>query len=407
MIFGKKLGLVITLFIMSCANASAMKSMKFWLDKPIDYFPKTRAFAQISRSFSSRTINQQERNHTADMGEYKTVNKILETPIIAKGRPPSYNLPKDFFIEDREGVIVNYVNERILHVHRNIKMEKECYFNNIEENNHKEKHFALFKEENGKIIDQRTRIKDPLSPQYLPICHLHGSYKLSEKDLLTYRGSGFRNSLNQIITAGHTLFIDEKYIKKYYKKKKLSPPNEKFSFEKERLTMEIIFGYLYENGETKYSHICKVNGVHCFTKKGRDLGIIQLPTNQKELLDNNIGSLPTKLFPDQPHEYMGKHITIVGYPGEIKTPFLYSHSGPIKNVDPSRIVFYEVDTTKGNSGSPGFPEINNIESNTEIIPAFLTHTHGIRKSKINAGEGYDQDFYDFMRTHTLIDIEKE
>lgn len=383
-----------------------MKSMKFIFDKSMDCFSKTRAFPQNYRSFSSSKATQQSGENMFGMVKFKPVNKILETPIIAKRKPLSYILPKDFFIEDREDVTINHVNERILHVHRNINMEKESSSDSDsdrKEVNHKDKHWGLFKEEDGKILDRRIKIKDPLSPQYLPICHLHGSYKLSDKDLLAYKGSGFRNSLNQIITAGHNLFIDEKDIKKYYQKKNLPLPKEKFSFEKERLTMEIIFGYLYENGETKYSYIYKVNGAHCFTKKGRDLGIIQLPTSQRELLDNNIGSLPTKLFPDQPHEYMGKHITIIGYPGELKTPFLYSHSGPIKNVDPSRIVFYEVDTTKGNSGSPGFPEINNDESNKEIIPSFLTHTHGIHKSKVNAGEGYDQDFYDFMFRHATLE----
>ena len=102
-------------------------------------------------------------------------------------------------------------------------------------------------------------------------------------------------------------------------------------------------------------------------------------------------------FPDQPHEYVGKNITIVGYPGEIGEPSLHSHNGPIKTVDPGKIVFYDVDTTKGNSGSPGLNGIKN--HNEEIIPVFLTHTHSVIESKINAGQGYDQDFYNFMSKH--------
>jgi hypothetical protein len=38
------------------------------------------------------------------------------------------------------------------------------------------------------------------------------------------------------------------------------------------------------------------------------------------------------------------------------------------------------------------------------VPVFLTHTHASyndnsQKAKVNAGAGYDEDFYDFMAEH--------
>lgn len=395
--YAKNMILILTVMGFSCTNAFAMdvllrKSTRHVCRKATTH--KTAKRLVTSRS-SKRTLAPDK------IDKSQSFNEMLETPIIAKRTPPSYPLPKDFFVEDREGVTVEPISERLLYVHQNIAMEKEAFIKDIikQNNQDKDKQYVLLHKKGGKVEDHRVKITDPLNPQYLPICHVHGSYKLNDQDLLAYRGSGFRNSFNQIITAGHNLFIDEEGVEEYYKKRKRSLPKKDFLFEKELLTLEIIFGYREDEGITKYSHICKVNGKHSFIQKGRDLGIIQLTTGEKTLLDDNIGSLPTMFFPDQPHEYMGKYITIVGYPGELKKPSLYAHSGPITNVNPSRVVFYEVDTTKGNSGSPGFSGLVDAGKNKNISPVFLTHTHGMHDSKINAGEGYDQDFYDFMVEH--------
>jgi V8-like Glu-specific endopeptidase len=188
--------------------------------------------------------------------------------------------------------------------------------------------------------------------------------------------------------------VEEEDLEKFCERKKILLPSKKFSFNKNLLTVQIIFGYRDEKGTPQYSYISEVNGKHTFIHDSRDLGIVQLPAIQKKLLDDNIGSLPITFFPDQPHEYVDKDITIVGYPGEIEQPSLHAHNGPIKNVDPGKIVFYDLDTTKGNSGSPGLNGIIKDESN--IIPVFLTHTHSVTENKINSGQGYDQDFYDFM-----------
>lgn len=385
--FTKNLIFSLVLVNFSYTNASAMQSL---IEESISHVFKNKAVYTVSKRFFSNKEFSKHVYIASDIN--KSRNKILETPIIPKEKPLSYTLPINFFMEKRGDVILNSINERIFHVHRDIKMEKELLINESKQ----DKQFSLFKKLEGKIVDRRIKVKDPLKPQYLPICYLHGSYKISDKDSLLYVGSGFRNSLNQVVTAGHNLLIDEEDVEKYFASKKILLPQKKFLFDKNFLTMQIIFGYRDEQGVPKYSHISEVNGKHCFVQDGRDLGVIQLPISQKALLDNTIGSLPTIFFPDQPHEYIDKNITLIGYPGEIKEPSLHSHSGPIKNVDPGKIVFYDVDTTKGNSGSPG---LNGIDNGENITPAFLTHTHAVTGSQLNAGQGYDQDFYDFMYSY--------
>lgn len=364
-------------------------AMQCVLNESIRNFPSGKVWYKVSKRSFNDNLNK---NIKIDEIREK-LNKELETPIVRKNIPKSHILPPDFFMEKRDNIILNSVNERIVHVHRDITMEKEMSLIN-QEKYVKYKQQALFKEKDGVIIDRRVKINDPLNPQYLPICYLHCSYKLSDKDSLFYTGSGFRNSINQIITAGHNLCVEEEDLEKYCEKKGILLPIKKFSFNKNFLTVQIIFGYREEEGKTKYSYISEINGRHTFIHDNRDLGIVQLPDIQKNLLDDNIGSLPITFFPDQPHEYVGKDITIVGYPGEIEEPSLHFHNGPIKTVDPGKIVFYDVDTTKGNSGSPGLNGI--VKNDGDIVPVFLTHTHSISENKINAGQGYDQDFYDFM-----------
>jgi V8-like Glu-specific endopeptidase len=392
MFFIKNLIITLTLLSFYCDQSSAMQCMA---KESINNFSKQKVWYKVSkRSFNNKS-NQNIVNIDLEISK-ENINKTLETPIIRKSTPNSYVLPTDFFMEKRNNIILSSVNERVFHIHRNITMEKEIFVQDAtnQEENRQDKQQALFKKKDGVVVDRRIKINDPLNPQYLPICYLHGSYKLSDKDSLFYTGSGFRNSINQIITAGHNLFIEEDDVEQYCERKKILLPQKKFSFDKKLLTMQIIFGYRDEAGIARYSYISEINGKHCFIYESRDLGIIQLPVSQKKLLDDDIGSLPIMFFPDQPHEYIEKYTTIVGYPGEIGKPSLYYHSGPIKNVDPGKVVFYDVDTTKGNSGSPG---LNGIKNDKDIIiPVFLTHTHAVNKTTLNAGQGYDQDFYDFM-----------
>ncbi len=397
----KYLNSVFTVIAVISFSSTSVFAMEAFLEKTL----KNKYLYKIPKRFFSDKIA--EKNIPIHQKIKKTdIKKILETPIIAKEKPVFFDLPKDFFIENRDNVIVERVNERIMHVHQNITLEKELSFKNVikkKDNKNDDKHRALLTEQDGKIIDRRIKVKDPTIPQYLPICHLHIFYKLNDQDSLVFSGSGFRNSFNQIITAGHNLYIEQKDVEEYYKKKNINY-SQKFSFDKNFFSIQMIFGYNEEEKKTKYLYTLGVNGIHCFNHPTRDLGIIQLPFNKKELLDGRVGSLPIMSFPDQPHEYKDKDITIVGYPGEIDPPSLYFHSGPIKYVNPNKEVFYDVDTTGGNSGSPGFPKLILEENVKKIVPVFLTHTHASyndnsQKAKVNAGAGYDEDFYDFMAEH--------
>ena len=52
---------------------------------------------------------------------------------------------------------------------------------------------------------------------------------------------------------------------------------------------------------------------------------------------------------------VGAEIQVAGYPGELDG-YVYEGTGPITKVKPTKeggyIIFYDVDTTSGNSGSP-------------------------------------------------------
>ena len=71
------------------------------------------------------------------------------------------------------------------------------------------------------------------------------------------------------------------------------------------------------------------------------------------------------------------------------------HIGP-------RAGYYEVDTSCGNSGSPGFFELDeklrNVSMVAENFPVSVVHTRKFNDD-LNAGENIDQELYDFMLKH--------
>lgn len=58
------------------------------------------------------------------------------------------------------------------------------------------------------------------------------------------------------------------------------------------------------------------------------------------MVDESIGGLTIDCLSDQPQEFMDKIITIVGYPGDKIPTALYTHSGPIKDIDENSIAYY-------------------------------------------------------------------
>lgn len=129
MIFGKNLILVLSLAVLFCENASAMRSMKFVLGST-NSLSKPKALPRMSRSFSSDEKALQDINNGIPTKKYQYAKEILETPIIPQKKPFSYILPNNFFIEKRDNVTLGKVNERIFHVRRNIIMKKEFLIKN-------------------------------------------------------------------------------------------------------------------------------------------------------------------------------------------------------------------------------------------------------------------------------------
>jgi hypothetical protein len=79
---------------------------------------------------------------------------------------------------------------------------------------------------------------------------------------------------------------------------------------------------------------------------------------------------------------------------------MYSHSGPIKRIDSRGKVYYEVDTSKVNSGSPGFLDLQEKtkqEASREFknYPVCLVHTQSTDEN-LNAGEKFNEESDKFM-----------
>ena len=323
---------------------------------------------------------------------YKPTSKIILKGFAPKKKAVSHLLPKGFFIEDREGVVVEKIKENLIYVYEKERSEKEFCL----ENGNGSKQFGLFHKENNIIIDRRIKTQNIFDFQYMPICLLRGIYKVNDdhNGKLIYHGSGFRNSLNQIVTAGHNLYLESEDIKGFCNERNISLKNHDFDIDS--LTVQLMFGVSFKEKGNKYYYVrtASVNGHDCFVKKGRDFGVVNLPISEKTDLDDDVGSLPIAFMPSQPHEYMEKNIDIVGYPGEKIPRSLWYHSGPIKNIDADKLTTYDVDTTKGNSGSPGFFDLQGNSKNIEDFPVSLVHTRSNRP--FNSGQGFDGDILDFM-----------
>lgn len=306
-------------------------------------------------------------------------------------RPVLHKLQKEFFIENRKSVTVERISERVLYVHDDRLKENE---GSLVRQSHRE--LALFKTVDGRTVDRRSVVEDHLKPHYRPIAFLRMIYNITPRDSLIFRGTGFRNGLNQIVTAGHNLSVDEKLIKRECDQKKIFLKD--YRFNRKHLTIETFFGFREaETGEASYTFFSRINGLHSFTHEDRDFGIVSLPIDKSSFLDEEIGALGFKFLPDQPHEYTRDEVSIVGYPGEKKPIAMHSHKGPIRSIDHNGIVYYEVDTSSGNSGSPGILELKkDDDSNIENFPVCLVHTHR-SDAPLNAGEKIDEDTVQFMK----------
>lgn len=230
----------------------------------------------------------------------------------------------------------------------------------------------------------------------MAIAYLRMVYNITPHDELVFSGTGFRNPLNQIVTAGDNVFVEKGFIKKTCQHKKIKLQD--YDFKKENLSIDVFFGFKEDSVGPSYTHtVLGISGNCSFRHSSRDFGIVSLPAAKFSFLDLHVGALGVRYLPDQPHEYLGKKVSIVGYPGEKKPREMYSHSGPILGINHKGVVSYAVDTSKGNSGSPGFFNWKKWKkSNMSNFPACLVHTHSL-VGQSNAGEKIDPDLAKFMQ----------
>ncbi len=297
-----------------------------------------------------------------------------------------HTLPKDYFIEDRENVTVERINDRMLLVHD-------------EEHKEKERVKELFRRSSKKLAllrnsDRRRPVKNYFELPYTAVALMQMQYRITPEYSLRFSGTGFRNSFNQIVTAGHNVFTENDEIETACKRKRLALTD--YSYRKENLSINVFFGFREtDKGDFSYIYsIPGISGIHSFKHGFRDFAVVSLPVS-KSTLDKEVGALGIST-PSQPHEYFGKEISIVGYPGEKKPKEMYFHTGKIKGVSSSGTVTYDVDTTKGNSGSPGFLSLIKKRKNSKF-PVCLVHTHSVNPGKLNGGEIIDTDLIQFMQ----------
>lgn len=307
--------------------------------------------------------------------------------VIPTKKLPLRKLPKEYFVENRKNVTVKRINDRMLWVHEHKLDEKERAIESFRRSN---KRLALLEEH-----DRRILVKNPFELPYLAISYLKMIYNVTPQDELVFRGTGFRTAFNQVITAGHNVVVENDLIRKFCLSRKIVLKD--YSFNRGNLSIEAFFGFREDSkGNPSYVYtVPRINGTYSFKHTIRDLAIVSLPTAKSTFLDKHIGAVGIEYLSDQPHEYLGKMVSIVGYPGEIKPRAMYFHNGPIAGIDHLGTVSYEVDTSKGNSGSPGFLNLK-WKSKHGKFPACLVHTQRYSK-KLNAGVKIDDDMVKFMQ----------
>jgi len=282
------------------------------------------------------------------------LKQVLRSAIKPKeNQIPVKKISTEFFIESNKAFDLEEIEGKIKIYH-----EKKPF---LEHSSGLFNHFGLIEQDKQGIpIDRRKKVENFLKHPYSAITLLEACYKIDGGRLVSLgSATGYRNSLNQIITAKHVLIPSNKALQ-FLKNKKFISNNH--VFEKERIHIRALFGYDAKN-ETAIERIWDINGTHMFWDQDKDFGIINLPSTQKEDLDNFVGSLKIDFIEDV-NRIIDTKATIVGYPGE-KGKELHSHTGEIFFAEPGNgVVRYRIDATYGNSGSPGFKE-NLIKSEKE------------------------------------------
>ena len=162
---------------------------------PADFFPKYNHGEIVKHmkngGFLVRNLLREEKS-IAGFHEILPIKK-----------PKLLRLPKSFFPESRDDVLVKRIDGRTLFVRENRQVERSR---------------ELYKRTANKLgllgkKDRRVVVPDPLVLPFSGISLLRLTYSLFPGTQFVFYGTGFRNGVNQLLTAGHNLKLEESEIK--------------------------------------------------------------------------------------------------------------------------------------------------------------------------------------------------
>lgn len=204
-------------------------------------------------------------------------------------------------------------------------------------------------------VDRRHRVIHPYKDPY----RIHGHLYMTFHENTFYIGSGTLISGKFIITAGHNLYAPEH----------------------DQVAEKITF-YPGKNGKYKYWHSdAEMIAIHpdWYNKglRGADIGIVMLKDNLKR----QVGNLEPVVVDFQDKDNLKMNINITGYPGSPGNGNeMYTMEGlPISVKDGTRL-FYDIDTSPGQSGSG----VWTFDENGSPI-CVAVHTYGGVKGIGNSG----------------------
>ncbi|KAB2833830.1 MAG: trypsin-like serine protease [Caedimonadaceae bacterium] len=241
----------------------------------------------------------------------------------------------------------------------------------------------LEEDEEEKLLassDRRTLVS---TPQKYPWA-VHGHLLLEFAQGSTYIGSGTLVDKRYILTAGHNLF--DRKTKRVVQKISFFPGRngDDAPWSGEGKGIIIHPGWYKEMNEEK--------------AKESDIGIIRV----EEKLGKTLGYYSLAVLDDD--EIKALKLNVTGYPGQQhKGKFMLTMEGEHKSLTPTRI-FYDIDTTAGQSGSAVW--ISNEDEGEKNETCIAVHAYGGDSSKGNSGTRINEEKFKKIE-QWLEDLEKQ
>ena len=242
-----------------------------------------------------------------------------------------------------------------------------------------------------KDVDRRVRIDldDDSNLHYL--CNGRVEMRFRHKDgsanAVVFVGSAFMASERCAVTCGHNIFLPKAVQDKY---PHLEPLADSVRFMPGLQGTEANFDV-----KAKSFHIAPewvaTDGQDC----ANDLALLYFDDNfddedsKPQPLGKHIGFVRLAALEDG--ELKDKEISVTGYPGE-KSGFMYTMKGKIVRFDET-ILWHDVDTTFGNSGS----KIGWHDSSRPESVAIGVHTRGVGASGHNSGVRLTKEKLDLIK----------